>query len=146
MSLKYGVGLGREMSITEIPSHAKLADELGYDHFTVIDSQNLSRDSVAMMTLAAINTKKIKIGPGVTQTFTRHMAVTSNSIATINELSGGRAFLGLGLGMSSTGVLNQNQRPLVELGNAVKFFHDFTEGRDAEWKGGISHSEWSGRR
>src|SRR5487761_1004076 len=98
LALKYGVGMGRNESITEVLAETKLAEELGFDHVTFIDSQNLARDSVAMMILAAANTGRVQIGQGVTQPYTRHPAVLANSVATVDELSGGRAFLGIAAG------------------------------------------------
>lgn len=146
MALQYGVGMGRTLPITEVVPHVRLAEELGYEHATFIDSQALSRDCVVMMTLAAANTTRIRIGPGVTQPYTRHMSVLANSIATLDELSGGRAVLGIGVGMSSTGVLRKEPRPLAELATAVQFFRDFTAGNDATWQGVTVHSEWSRRQ
>ena len=146
MALKYGVGMGRTDPITDIAANAKLAEDLGYDHVTFIDSQNLSRDSVAMMTVAAMSTDRIRIGQGVTQPFTRHMAVCANAVATIDELSGGRAFLGIGAGMSSTGVLKKGPGTHASLAAAIEFFRRFTSGEEAEWDGVEMHSEWAGRR
>ena len=51
-----------------------------------------------MMTIAALNTRRIKISHGVTVPYTRHPSVTANATATIDELSGGRAILGIGSG------------------------------------------------
>ena len=144
--LQYGVGMGRSEPITEIVGQVKLAEDLGYQHCTFIDSQALSRDSVVMMALAATNTSRIQIGQGVTQPFTRHMSVCSNAVATIDELSGGRAFLGMGAGASALGVLGKQPRSMQELEEAVKFFRDFTSGREGEWLGGKAHSEWIRRR
>ena len=74
------------------------------------------------------------------------MSVLANSVATIDELSGGRAILGIGAGMSSTGVLGKEPRPLAELAAAVQFFRDFTGGKDATWRETTVRSEWSRRR
>ncbi len=146
MALRYGVGMGRSLPITEIVPHVKLAEELGYEHVTFIDSQGLSRDSVAMMTLAAVNSSRIQIGQGVTQPYTRHMSVAANSVATVDELSGGRAFLGIGAGASALGVLGRQPRPMAELEEAVRFFRDFTSGREGQWLGEKTRSEWIRRR
>lgn len=146
MTLRYGVGMGRNEPITEIVGQVKLAEELGYEHVTFIDSQALSRDSVVMMGLAAVNTHRIQIGQGVTQSFTRHMTVAANAVATIDELSGGRAFLGIGAGASAMGVLGREPRPMKELEEAVTFFRNFTQGREGEWLGNRAHSEWIRRK
>src|SRR5438045_9307489 len=111
MALHYGVGMGRTLPIGEVVPHVKLAEDLGYEHATFIDSQALSRDCVVMMTLAAANTRRIRVGPGVTQPYTRHLSVLANSVATVDELSDGRAVLGIGAGMSATGVLGRAPRP-----------------------------------
>ena len=52
----------------------------------------------AWVTLAATRTKKIGIGPAVTNPYTRNPGLTAASMATIDELSNGRAKLGIGAG------------------------------------------------
>jgi alkanesulfonate monooxygenase SsuD/methylene tetrahydromethanopterin reductase-like flavin-dependent oxidoreductase (luciferase family) len=138
--------MGRTLPIGQVVPHVQLAETLGYEHATFIDSQALSRDCVAMMTLAAEHTSRVRIGPGVTQPYTRHMSVLANAVATVDELSGGRAMLGIGAGMSSTGVLGKQPRPLAELAKAVDFFRDFVAGKEASWQGGEVRSEWSRRQ
>ena len=101
MKIDFSVGFGRHMSIKKVAEHARAAEANGFKQMTNIDSQNLSRDVYSMMTIAALNTERILIGPAVTQPYTRHPTVTANAIGTINELSDGRAFLGIGGGLSS---------------------------------------------
>lgn len=93
----------------EFTGWAKLADELGYEILGIGDSQSLYRELYVGCTLAALNTKRIKLGPRVTNPLTRHPAVAASAIASINEVSGGRALLGLGTGDSA--VLNLGLRP-----------------------------------
>lgn len=95
--------------LREFTAWAKLADELGYEILGIGDSQSLYRELYVGCALAALNTKRIKLGPRVTNPLTRHPAVTASAIASINELSGGRALLGLGTGDSA--VLNLGLRP-----------------------------------
>ncbi len=47
-----------------------------------------------------MHTKRIRLGPGVTDPYSRHPAVTAGAIATLDELANGRALIGLGLGGS----------------------------------------------
>ena len=47
-------------------------------------------------------TNKISLGTGVTNPYTRNAAIIASSIASINELSGGRAILGIGPGDKAT--------------------------------------------
>ena len=82
-------------------SAAARAEAAGYDGWLVVDSQNLSGDPYVALAAAAQATTTLGLGTGVTNPFTRHPAVTACSIATIQEISGGRAVLGIGRGDSS---------------------------------------------
>lgn len=142
MKLAFGTGVGRGLGIDQVADHARVAEESGFSHFTVVDQQNLSRDMYVMMTIAAMSTDRIMIGHGVTQPYTRHPAVTANSTATINELSGGRAFLGIGAGMNAVWTLGVKTRPMQELRETVEFVKKYTSGEEAEFKGVKMHSAW----
>jgi 5,10-methylenetetrahydromethanopterin reductase len=143
--VKFGIGIGRTLSAQQAADLARLADELGYEHCTFIESQNLCRDSTAMMTLAASVTERIRLGHAVTNPYTRHAAVLANTIATIDELSGGRAFLGIGAGGSAVAMVGRSPRPLRELADYVQFFRDFVGGRNTSWDGLPMRSEWARR-
>ncbi len=77
------------------------AEELGYDGIVYVDSQNLVADCYISMALAAHATTSIKLGTGVTNSFTRHPAITASAIATVQAESGGRAYMGIGRGDSA---------------------------------------------
>lgn len=142
MKINFGLGTGRNEPIWQIADTSRLADQLGYKHITFIDSQNLSRDVYSMMSIAALNSHSIHIGHGVTNPFTRHPSVTANSTATVNELSGGRAFIGIGAGMSSLWTMGMGARTQEEFREAVQFFRDYTSGQEAHFQGAVMHSEW----
>lgn len=55
-------------------------------------------DQVVTMTIAALHTKRVKIGTSVTGPYVRHPLINANAMATLDVLSGGRAILGLGGG------------------------------------------------
>ena len=87
--------------VTEIETIAEQCEALGFDGLALTDSQNLSPDTYVALTLAARATTHLKLGPGVTNPLTRHAAVTAGAIASIQQISGGRAVLGIGRGDSS---------------------------------------------
>lgn len=126
----------------QVAEHARAADESGFEQMTMIDSQNLSRDVYSMLTVAALNTKRIRLGTGVTNPFTRHPTVTANAIASLNELSGGRAFLGVGGGLSSVWTMGIKTQPLRDVRAMVEFIRGYMSGEEAEYKGAKIHSEW----
>jgi 5,10-methylenetetrahydromethanopterin reductase len=77
------------------------AEELGYDGIVYVDSQNLVGDCYVAMALAAHATSRVKLGTGVTNSYTRHAAITASAIATVQAESDGRAYLGIGRGDSA---------------------------------------------
>ena len=79
----------------ELLSYATLADELGYD--TVFVPESWNRDAFTTLGVIAARTKNVRLGPGIVNVFSRTPALIAQSIATLDEASGGRAVLGLGI-------------------------------------------------
>src|SRR5215831_17179116 len=73
----------------------------GFEWLGVADSQSVFRELYVALTLAALNTERVRLGPLVTNPQTRHLVVTASAISSIDALSGGRAVLGLGSGDSA---------------------------------------------
>jgi alkanesulfonate monooxygenase SsuD/methylene tetrahydromethanopterin reductase-like flavin-dependent oxidoreductase (luciferase family) len=86
----------------------KEAEDLGYDHGWVPDSQMIWSDCYAVLALAAANTSKIRLGTGVAIAPTRLAPVTAHSIASINRIAPGRVFLGIGSGHTAMRVMGMD--------------------------------------
>lgn len=80
----------------------------GFTHLWITDSSLHARYVYSYLTLAAVHSERLHLGTGVTHPFTRHPAINVNAIATLDEISQGRAIFGIGAGDS----------PTVELGFA----------------------------
>ncbi|WP_422573763.1 5,10-methylenetetrahydromethanopterin reductase [Methanothrix sp.] len=80
---------------------AKLAEDAGFKNIWITDHYN-NRDVWTTLAVLSLLTNKIQLGTGVTNPYTRNAAITASSIASINELSGGRAILGIGPGDKAT--------------------------------------------
>ena len=91
-----------EGPIAEIVDLAVHAERLGFDRVWVYDEGLATRDVYVVMAAIAAATDRIEIGPGITNPYTRHPGQTAAAIASLDELSGGRAFLGIGAGGSLT--------------------------------------------
>jgi alkanesulfonate monooxygenase SsuD/methylene tetrahydromethanopterin reductase-like flavin-dependent oxidoreductase (luciferase family) len=100
--MKFGAMIAPRIEDWEL---LKFAEDLGYDHGWVPDSQMIWSDCYAVLALAAQNTSRIKLGTGVAIAGTRTAPVTAHSIATINQLAPGRAFLGIGTGHTAMRVM-----------------------------------------
>jgi 5,10-methylenetetrahydromethanopterin reductase len=88
--------------------YVRQIEDAGFDDLWVCDSSLHARDVIAYLTLAAVNTSRIKLGVSVFQPYTRHPAIDVNGILTVNEISNGRARMAVGAG----------DRPQRELGFA----------------------------
>lgn len=80
---------------------AREVEAAGWDGLLVVDSQNLSGDPYVSLALAAVVTKRIGLGTGVTNSVTRHAAATATAITSVDRISNGRAVLGIGRGDSA---------------------------------------------
>ena len=74
------------------------AEELGFSHAWMADSQMLWSDCFATLALVADRTSRINVGTGVAISGTRPAPVNAAGIATINALAPGRTFFGVGAG------------------------------------------------
>jgi F420-dependent oxidoreductase-like protein len=73
---------------------AQLADDLGYDSFWVPEAWGY--ESFTLLTEMAVHTKRIKLGTGIINVFSRTPGLIAMSAATLDEISGGRFILGVG--------------------------------------------------
>ena len=92
---------------------ARRAEAAGWHGMLVVDSQNLSADSYVGLTHAAAGTETIGLGTGVTNTVTRHPAVTASAAMAVQDVSNGRMFLGIGRGDSALAHLGRSPARLT---------------------------------
>lgn len=91
-----------ECPLAEIVELAVAAERLGFDRCWVYDEGLVTRDVYVTLAAIAAATTSLQLGPGITNPYTRHPAQTASAIASLDEQSGGRAFLGIGAGGSLT--------------------------------------------
>ena len=140
--MKYGVTL-LPTSFESLRQHVRLAESVGFDYIGIADSQSLFRELFVSLTVAATETTRVHLGPSVTNPLTRHPAVTASAIASLQELSGGRAFLGIGTGDSA--ILNLGLRParMRALREYVATVRSMLNGETVEYLGREAHVRWS---
>jgi probable F420-dependent oxidoreductase len=107
MGLGCFVSTGR--SLDAAVERVRLAEELGYE--SVYVTHIAGREPLIVLTAYALATERIRVGTGVTPIYTRTPANMAQAAVTLDELSGGRLNLGLGV----------SHRPVVEgwYGNTI---------------------------
>lgn len=99
--LKFGIELVPNVEVKELIELVRLSESVNFDSLWITDHYN-NRGAYSTLSALALSTSKITLGIGVTNPYTRNIAVTASEIATLSEISGGRAVLGIGAGDKST--------------------------------------------
>jgi F420-dependent oxidoreductase-like protein len=97
MTRRIGIQIGFAGSPTEreeLVKRVQIADDLGVESAWVAEAWG--RDAFSMLTQLALATKKIQLGTAIVNVFSRTPAVLAMSFGTLDELSQGRAIIGLG--------------------------------------------------
>lgn len=103
-------------------------EKAGWHGLLAVDSQNLSGDSYVYLTAAAVATTTLGLATGVTNSVTRHPAVTASAIASVQKLSGGRAVLGIGRGDSALAHLGRAPARLAAFEAYLKSVQTYLRG------------------
>jgi F420-dependent oxidoreductase-like protein len=134
------VSTGR--SLDTAVERVRLAESLGYE--SVYVTHIAGRDSLTVLTLYATATEHIRLGTGVVPIYTRTPATMAQIAATIDELSGGRFTLGLGVSHRPTveGWHGQTiDRPVAEMREYVSIVRAILRGEDPpggeKWRTGF---------
>ena len=123
------------------------AEELGYDHGWVPDSQMIWSDCYATLALAAANTSRIVFGTGVAIAPTRLAPVTAHSIASIHKLAPGRVFLGIGSGHTAMRVMGMDPMSGRAFREYLRVVRGLLDGEEVEFThGGVTRPIQFGHR
>lgn len=124
---------------------AERAEQAGWDGLSLTDSQNLVGDPFIAMALGARVTDRLRFMTGVTNPATRHPAVLATAIATVQEVSGGRAVLGIGRGDTALFHLGRPPMPLAEFFPRMEELHAYLNGETIDQNGRPSRLRWLDR-
>ena len=99
--MKFGIEFVPQIPLDELVRLVKLAEDVGFEYAWITDHYN-NKNVYETLALIAANTETIKMGPGVTNPYVRSPAISASAIATIDEISNGRATFGIGPGDKAT--------------------------------------------
>ncbi|HEX9788421.1 MAG TPA: LLM class flavin-dependent oxidoreductase, partial [Candidatus Binatia bacterium] len=138
MALKFSLHSvhGGVKNIDEIHRRAKRAEELGYDGIFLGESHLSSIDSFQTLASCAMITRRVLLGIAVTNMVFRHPTVLAGAAASLNEISKGRAILGLGTGDGPVYGQGLKATPLKEFEEGVKLIRRLVQGNPAAFSTG----------
>ncbi len=139
MTLRFGAGLlghySRAYTVERVADLGALCERLGFDTYWVAD-QRWMRDVWVSLTATAMRTSRIRLGTRVTDPYVRHPALTAVAVASLDELSGGRAILGLGAGGSGFEQMGiERTKPVVAMREAIELIRRLLAGGEVEYQG-----------
>lgn len=108
----------------------------GFDYLWVSDHYH-NRYVHSILSQLTHATEKIKLGPGVTNPYLVHPAVTAAATATLDELSDGRATLGISAGdpsfLNSVGI--NHEKPITAVREGIKIIRGLLQGKKIDFSG-----------
>jgi len=135
--LRFGVGVWQGVSSRRLIELARLIEDEGFDQFWY-SNHKLYRDMWVGMAVAAMSTRRVALGTFVAEPYTQHPAQIAAAIASIDELSGGRAILGLGAGGANFKELGtQRTRPAQALRESVEIARGLLRGERIAYRGEV---------
>jgi 5,10-methylenetetrahydromethanopterin reductase len=132
----FGIGLGQLVPLEENLHLAELAEALGFHRVSCADNLFM-RPVWPILTAAAARTRRVELGPLVTHPFLTHPAVIAAHVAQLDELSGGRAFFGIGRGAFYDQVGVTTPKPITAVRESIEVVARLLRGDRTGYRGEV---------
>jgi alkanesulfonate monooxygenase SsuD/methylene tetrahydromethanopterin reductase-like flavin-dependent oxidoreductase (luciferase family) len=144
--MRLGLVTGMGADWRETLEKVRIAEDLGYERVTGTEAWGPS--TLPWLTILATNTSKIDVGSSIVNCFSRTPAALAQEFSALDEISGGRAVLGIG--SSGAYVIEQFhglkfEKPLRRLREYVEIFNTLISGEPLNYEGEIFHMDRSFR-
>ncbi|MFI5775646.1 TIGR03842 family LLM class F420-dependent oxidoreductase [Nocardia sp. NPDC051570] len=110
---------------------ARIAETHGFSHVWTFDSHLLWEDPYVIYSQILAVTRKVMVGPMVTNPSTRDWTVTASTFATLNEMFGNRTVCGIGRGDSALRTIGHPPATLARLRESIGVIRELGNGRSA---------------
>ena len=133
--MDFGVVLQTTPPSARVVDLAKRAEAYGFTHVWTFDSHILWEEPYVIFSQILAETRKVVVGPMVTNPATRDWTVTASVYATLNEMYGNRTVCGIGRGDSAVRVTNGAPTTLATLRDSIHVIRELANGRSVDYKG-----------
>ena len=117
--MDFGVVLQTNPPASRTVELARLAETHGFSHVWTFDSHLLWQEPFVIYSAILAATRKVMVGPMVTNPATRDWTVIASLFATLNEMYGNRTICGIGRGDSAVRTLHGKPSNLATLREAI---------------------------
>ncbi len=140
--MEFGVVLQTNPPASKVVELARLAEMEGFEYVWTFDSHLLWEEPFVVYSQILAQTRRVIVGPMVTNPATRDWTVTASLFATLNEMFGNRTICGIGRGDSAVRVTNGKPTTLATLRDAVHVIRELANGREVEYNGSQIRFPW----
>src|SRR5262249_16789469 len=141
MALTFGVSFAPNHP-KEVAEWCRAAEDCGFERVGLVDSQSIYRELYVTCTAGLQATRRIQIGPRVTNPLTPHPRLTPTRLGTMAEVSDDRVFGGIGTGDSA--LINIGMKPvkLAALGEFLTTIRALMHGEAVQRNGSEMRLTW----
>ncbi|MFI9102487.1 TIGR03842 family LLM class F420-dependent oxidoreductase [Streptomyces fildesensis] len=140
--MDFGLVLQTDPPASGVVGLMRRAERNGFTHGWTFDSAVLWQEPFVIYSRILEHTRKLIVGPMVTNPGTRTWEVTASTFATLNSMYGNRTVCGIGRGDSAMRVAGRKPNTLARVGEAMGVIRDLAEGREASVDGTPMRLPW----
>ena len=122
---------------------ARQAETHGFSHVWTFDSHLLWQEPYVIYSQILASTRKVMVGPMVTNPATRDWTVTASTFATLNDMFGNRTVCGIGRGDSAVRTLGGKPTTLATMRASIEVIRELANGRSAQVDDTIVRFPWA---
>lgn len=143
--MEFGVVLQTNPPASRVVDLARQAENLGFDYVWTFDSHILWQEPYVIYSQILAETRKVIVGPMVTNPATRDWTVTASVFATLNDMYGNRTVCGIGRGDSAVRVTNGAPTTLKTLRESIHVIRELANGREVDYHGSVLRFPWGAK-
>jgi probable F420-dependent oxidoreductase len=138
----FGVVFQCDPPASTVVELAKQAEDAGFSYVWTFDSHLLWQEPFVIYSQILAATRRVIVGPMVTNPGTRDWTVIASQFATLNEMFGNRTICGIGRGDSALRTLGAEPGTVDELKRCVQVVRALARGETVEYRGQQLNFAW----
>jgi probable F420-dependent oxidoreductase len=128
---------------SQVVDLARRAETYGFSHVWTFDSHLLWQEPYVIHSRILAETRRVMVGPMVTNPATRDWTVTASTFATLNEMFGNRTICGIGRGDSAVRTLGEKPTTLATLRESIHVIRELANGRSVSSRDTTVQFPWA---
>jgi probable F420-dependent oxidoreductase len=131
----FGVVFQCDPPASAVVELAVKAEDAGFDYVWTFDSHLLWQEPFVIYSQILAATRRVIVGPMVTNPGTRDWSVIASQFATLNEMFGNRTICGIGRGDSALRTLGAEPGTIADMKQCVEVVRGLARGETVKYRG-----------